>query len=129
MEIKKIVIQTKQAPTPVGPYEQGIKAGNFLFTAGQIPKDPASGRMVTGDIEAQTRQVIDNLKAVLEAGGSSLERAVKVNVYLKDLKDFAGMNQVFEEYFPNSKPARTTVEVAGLPLGVSIEVDIIALCD
>ena len=127
--MKKIVIQTKQAPTPVGPYEQGIKAGNFLFTAGQIPKAPANGRMVTGDIEAQTRQVIENLKAVLEAGGSSLERAVKVNVYLKDLKDFAGMNQVFEEYFPTFKPARTTVEVAGLPLGVSIEVDIIALCD
>lgn len=127
--MKKIVIQTKQAPTPVGPYEQGIKAGNFLFTAGQIPQDPASGRMVTGDIEAQTRQVIGNLKAVLEAGGSSLERAVKVNVYLKDLNDFAGMNQVFEEYFPDSKPARTTVEVAGLPLGVSIEADIIALCD
>lgn len=127
--MEREVIATPKAPAAVGPYEQGIKVGQLLFTAGQIPKDPASGQMVTGDIQAQTRQVLENLKAVLEAGGSSLEKAVKVNVYLKDLRDFAAMNQVFERYFSEKKPARTTVQVADLPLGVGIEADIIALCD
>lgn len=127
--MEREVIATPKAPAAVGPYEQGIKAGQFLFTAGQIPKDPASGQLVTGDIQDQTRQVLENLKAVLEAGGSSLEKSLKVNVYLKDLRDFAAMNQVFERYFPEKKPARTTVQVADLPLGVGIEADIIALCD
>lgn len=127
--MEKKVITTPKAPAAIGPYEQGIKAGQFLFTAGQIPKDPVSGQLVTGDIQAQTRQVMENLKAVLEAGGASLAQVVKVTVYLKDLQEFAAMNQVFERYFSESKPARTTVQVSGLPLGVGIEIDMIALCD
>ena len=109
------------------PYEQAIRINGFVFTAGQIPIDPKSGNLVEGGIAAQTRQVLENLKAVLEAGGSSMDRVVKATVFLKDMADFAAMNEVYAEYLGNSKPARSTVAVAELPRGALIEIDLIAV--
>jgi len=126
MSGERIVIRTDKAPAAVGPYEQGIRWQQLVFTAGQIPKDPVTGQLHLGSIKEQTRAVLENLRAVLEAGGSSLDKVLKVTVYLKDLGQFAEMNEVYEEYFAQSKPARTTVEVSNLPLGVGIEVDAIA---
>jgi 2-iminobutanoate/2-iminopropanoate deaminase len=127
MKRDKVIIRTDKAPAAVGPYEQGIKWDQLLFTAGQIPRDPVTGELRTSNIKEQTRTVLENLKAVLEAGGSSLDRILKITVYLTDLREFSDMNEVFEEYFPKNRPARTTVEVSGLPLGVGIEIDAIAL--
>jgi 2-iminobutanoate/2-iminopropanoate deaminase len=124
---EKIAIRTDKAPAAVGPYEQGIRWQQLVFTAGQIPKDPVTGQLRLDNIKEQTRVVLENLKAVLEAGGSSLDEVLKVTVYLKNLSEFAAMNEVYEQYFAESKPARTTVEVSNLPLGVDIEVDAIAL--
>jgi len=121
------VIQTEKAPRAIGPYAQAIKADGFLFTSGQIALDPATGRLIDGDISAQTRRVLDNLKAVLEAGGSSLDRVVKATVYLTDLSTFSKMNEIYAEYLGHVKPARSTVGVASLPLGASVEIDLIAI--
>jgi 2-iminobutanoate/2-iminopropanoate deaminase len=120
-------ISTVRAPTAIGPYTQAIKANGFVYTAGQIPIEPKTGNLVEGGIAAQTRQVLKNLSAVLEAAGSSLERAVKATVFLKDMRDFAAMNEVYAEYFGNAKPARSTVAVAELPRGALVEIDLIAL--
>ncbi|AAL80792.1 deaminase [Pyrococcus furiosus DSM 3638] len=122
----KEVIFAENAPKPIGPYSQAIKAGNFLFIAGQIPIDPKTGEIVKGDIKAQTRQVLENIKAILEAAGYSLTDVVKVTVYLKDMNDFAKMNEVYAEYFGESKPARAAVEVSRLPKDVLIEIEAIA---
>jgi 2-iminobutanoate/2-iminopropanoate deaminase len=121
------VIQTDQAPKAIGPYSQGIKVGGFIYTAGQGGLDPASGQIVAGGVEAETRQVWNNLKAVLEAAGSSLAGVVKVNVYMVDLSDFSKMNAVYAEFFPEVKPARTTVQVAALPRGLLVEIDCVAV--
>ena len=121
------VVQTDNAPKAIGPYEQAIKASGFIYTAGQIPIDPKTGNFVEGDITAQTRQVLENLKAVLEAGGSSLDRVVKATVFLKNMADFAAMNDVYAQYLCGAKPARSTVAVAELPRGALIEIDLVAL--
>jgi 2-iminobutanoate/2-iminopropanoate deaminase len=121
------VVFASSAPSPVGPYSQAIVAGGFVFASGQIPLDPASGKLVEGDIEAQTARVLDNLRAVLEAAGSSLDRVVRASVYLVDLAVFPRMNAVYGRYFTaDPKPARTTVQVAALPLGAQVEIDAIA---
>ncbi len=123
-------VLTTGAPSPIGPYNQAIKAsGTFLFSAGQIPLDPKTGRLVEGDIKAQTRQVLENIRAILTEGGSSLDRVVKTTVFLKDMNDFAGMNEVYAEYFRSTPPARSTVEVARLPKDVRVEIETIALAD
>jgi len=121
------VVRTEKAPRAIGPYEQGIRVNGLLFTSGQIALDPATGRLIEGDIAAQTRRVLENLKAVLEAGGSALDRVVKATVYLTDLSTFARMNEVYSEYLGHVKPARSTVGVASLPLGASVEIEVIAL--
>jgi len=124
--VKKI-ITAEQAPKAIGPYSQAIEANGLIFTAGQIPIDPATGQMVEGGIAGQTACVLENLKAVLEAAGSSLDRAVKVTVYLKDMNEFAAMNEVYARYFPQNPPARSTIEAARLPRDARVEMDVIAL--
>lgn len=126
---RREVVATGSAPNAVGPYSQGIKAGSFFFSAGQIPLDPATGTMVDGGIEAQTRRVLDNVKGVVEAAGSSMERVVKMTVFMVDLGDFAAMNSVYSEYFQSDPPARSAVQVSALPLGASIEMECVALID
>ena len=121
------VIQTDKAPKAIGPYSQAIKIDGFLFTSGQIALNPATGKLIDGDVSAQTRQVLENLKAVLEAGGSSLDRVVKATVYLTDLANFSKMNEIYAEYLGHTKPARSTVGVAALPLGASVEIELVAL--
>jgi 2-iminobutanoate/2-iminopropanoate deaminase len=120
-------VQTDNAPKAIGPYQQAIKANGFIYTAGQIPIDPKTANLVEGDISAQTRQVLENLKAVLEAGGSALDRVVKATVFLKNMADFAPMNEVYAQYLGSAKPARSTVAVAELPRGALIEIDLVAL--
>ena len=121
------VVQTDQAPKAIGPYEQAIKANGFIYTAGQIPIDPKTGNFVEGGITDQTRQVLENLKAVLEAGGSSFDRVIKATVFLKSMADFAAMNDVYAEYMGGAKPARSTVAAAELPRGALIEIDLVAI--
>ncbi len=126
--MSKSVIATAAAPAAIGPYSQGVRTGNLIFTAGQIPLDPASGQVVASGIAEQTTRVFLNLKAVLEAGGSSLDRVVKATVFLKDFGDFAAMNAVYGEYLgkDGAAPARTTVEVSRLPKDVLIEIELVA---
>ncbi|MGD8440278.1 MAG: RidA family protein [Holophagae bacterium] len=121
------IIATDRAPGAVGPYSQGIRTDQLVFTAGQIPVDPATGQLVGGPIEDQTRRVLDNVRAVLEAGGSGLDRVVKMTVFMTDLGDFKRMNAVYAEYFPDAPPARSAFQVGALPLGASIEIEAIAL--
>lgn len=120
------VVSTKMAPKAIGPYEQGIKFNGFLFTSGQIALDPVTGTLIDGDVSAQTRQVLENLKAVLEAGDSSLDHVIKATVYLTDLSNFVKMNEVYAEYLGKVKPARSTVGVATLPRGAIVEIDLVA---
>jgi 2-iminobutanoate/2-iminopropanoate deaminase len=120
-------IQTDRAPQAIGPYSQAIKANGFIFASGQIPLDPATMQIVEGGIEEQTERVFDNLKAVLEAAGSSLDRVVKTTVYLADMTEFAAMNEIYARYFSATKPARATVQVARLPRDVKVEIDVVAL--
>ena len=125
--MNRAIIHTDNAPKAIGPYAQAIKGGNFVYTAGQIPIDPKTGNFVEGGIAAQTRQVLENLKAVLAAAGSSLDQVVKATVFLKNIADFAVMNEVYAEYLGNAKPARSTVAVAELPRGALVEIDLVAL--
>ncbi len=120
------IIKTDHAPAAIGPYSQAVADGGLVFTSGQIPLLP-DGSLVEGDIEAQTRQVLANLAAVLEAAGSSLEQVLKCTVFLKDLDDFAAMNAVYSEVFLSEQPARSTVQVAKLPLDVRVEIEAVAL--
>ena len=120
-------IATPDAPAAVGPYSQGIRAGELVFTAGQVPVDPATGTLVTGSIEDQTRRALNNVRAVLEAAGSDLQHAVKLTVFMTDLGDFKRMNAVYAEYFPGVPPARSAFQVAALPLGAAIEIEAIAV--
>ena len=127
--MSKIVIATDHAPAAIGPYSQAIRAGHLVFTAGQIPIDPATGQVVSGGITEQTTRVLENLNAILEEAGSSLARAVKATVFLKDLADFAAMNAVYDAYLAPegvTPPARTTVQVARLPKDVLVEIEIVA---
>jgi 2-iminobutanoate/2-iminopropanoate deaminase len=123
------VVSTERAPSAIGPYSQAIKAGGFVFTAGQIPLDPATGKFVEGDISVQTEQVMRNLAAVLEAAGTSISRVVKTTCFLVNLDDFATFNEVYGRYFGDTKPARSTVQAARLPAGATVEVECIAECD
>lgn len=123
----KRVVFAPGAPTPVGPYSQAIVANGFVFASGQIPIDPASGKLVEGEIEVQAERVLDNLRAVLEAAGSSLDQVVRASMYLVDLSMFPRVNAVYARYFnADPKPARTTLQVAALPLGAQVEIDAIA---
>ena len=124
--MEKEVIYTEKAPKPVGPYSQAIKVGSFIFGSGQIPIDPTTGNIVKGDITTQTRRVIENIKAVLEAVGYTLSDVVSVNVFLRNLSDYDEFNQIYSKYFKEKPPARTTVEVSNLPKGVLIEMNFIA---
>jgi 2-iminobutanoate/2-iminopropanoate deaminase len=123
----KEAISTDKAPKAIGPYSQGIKAGGFIFTAGQVALDPSTGQLIEGDVARQTARVLDNLKAIAEAAGSSLDRTVKATVYLKDMNDFSAMNEVYARYFGHTPPARSTVEAARLPRDVRVEIDLILL--
>jgi 2-iminobutanoate/2-iminopropanoate deaminase len=122
------VISTDLAPAAIGPYAQGVRAGNLIFTAGQIPIDPVTQQVVVGGIAEQTKRVMENLKAILDEAGSSLDRVIKATVFLKDLSDFAAMNAVYAEYLEvdGEAPARTTVEVSRLPKNVLVEIDLVA---
>ncbi|OKO93494.1 RidA family protein [Geobacillus proteiniphilus] len=119
-------VETTKAPQAIGPYSQGIIVNNMFYSSGQIPLTP-EGELVKGDIQAQTHQVFQNLKAVLEAAGASLDTVVKTTVFLKSMDDFAAMNEVYSQYFPNHKPARSCVEVARLPKDVLVEIEVVAL--
>ena len=121
------VVQTEAAPKAIGPYSQAIRSGELIFTAGQIPLDPATGALVEGGIEVQTRQVLNNLARVLEAAGSGLSRIVKTTVFMQDLAEFAAMNAVYGEFFTSNPPARSTVQVAALPRGAKVEIECIAV--
>lgn len=119
-------VQSDSAPAAIGPYSQGIIAGGFLYTAGQIPLDPVTRQVVDGDIVAQTRRVMDNLEAVLAAAGASWKDVVKTTVYLQDMGDFPRMNEVYAAVMGDTRPARSTVQVAALPRGVLVEIDLVA---
>lgn len=123
----KEVIHTESAPAAVGPYSQAIRAGNLVFTAGQIPLDPATGQLVEGGIEEQTKRVMENLKAVLEAAGTSLDNVVKTTVFLADMADYAAVNEVYGRYVGDTPPARSAFQVAGLPLGAKLEIEMVAM--
>ena len=120
------VVASEGAPKAAGPYSQAIKAGGFVFAAGQTGRDPATNKLVEGDITAQTDRVLKNLSAVLQAAGTSMDRVVKATVFLKNVSDFAKMNEVYGTYFKSNPPARTTVGVADLPGGALVEIDVIA---
>ena len=126
--IKKIL--TEKAPTPIGPYSQAVLVdGKFLYLAGQIPIDPISGKMVEGDVKVQTRQVLKNIEAVLLAAGASFQSIVKTTVFLKDMNDFAAMNEVYSEFLSTSAPARSTIEVVRLPRDARVEIETVAVVD
>ena len=119
-------VSTPHAPTPIGPYSQGVIAGGLLFVSGQIAIDPATNQLVSGDIEAQTEQVMSNLLAVLKAAKMGADNVVKTTVFLADLADFARMNEVYARFLGKAPPARSTIQAAGLPKGVKVEIDVIA---
>ncbi len=125
--MRREVIHTDGAPKAIGPYSQAVKAGGFVFCSGQIPLDPATMEVVEGSIADQTRRVLLNLKAVLEAAGSGLDRVVRTTVFLRDMGDFAGMNAAYAEFFPSEPPSRSTVQAARLPKDVAVEIDCIAV--
>ena len=120
-------VSTDRGPKAIGPYSQAIRANGFVFLSGQIPLDPNTQEVVDGDVAAQTERVLENLKGVVEAAGSSIQRVVKTTVFLVDMNDFAAMNEVYSRYFTTHKPARSTVQVSRLPKNVRIEIDLIAL--
>ncbi len=121
------VIATQQAPKAIGPYSQAIRAAGLVFTSGQVALDPATQQVIAGDISAQTDRVLKNLSAVLQAAGTSLDKALRCTVFLKNMADFTAMNEVYGRYFGQAPPARTTVEAARLPKDVLVEIDVIAL--
>jgi 2-iminobutanoate/2-iminopropanoate deaminase len=121
------VIATPEAPQAIGPYSQAIRAAGLIFTSGQVAIDPATQQVVAGDVSAQTERVLKNLSVILQASGSSLEQVLRCTVFLKNMGDFAAMNEVYGRYFKHAPPARSTVEVARLPKDVLVEIDVIAL--
>ena len=122
----KNIVLTERGPKPIGPYSQAVKSNGFVFVSGQIALDPKTAEFVGADVSTQTERVLENLKAILEAAGTSLSHVVKTTVYLKDLNEFAAMNEVYAKYFPASPPARSTVEAARLPKDALVEIDVIA---
>jgi len=125
--MKKKVVQTEKAPKAIGPYSQAIQAGDFLFLSGQVPLDPKTGELVKGDIGQQAKQVLENIKGVLESQKLGMEDVVKATIFLKNIENFNQVNEVYSSYFPTSPPARSTVEVARLPRDAEIEIEAIAL--
>lgn len=129
--MQKDIIYSKNAPEPIGPYSQAIKltmdSGKILYTSGQVAIDPKTGNFISGGIKEQTRQVIENLKALLNEAGTELNKVIKTTVFLKDMNDFTVMNEIYSEYFGDSKPARSTVEVARLPKDALVEIEVIAV--
>jgi 2-iminobutanoate/2-iminopropanoate deaminase len=125
--MQRHIIATDQAPAAVGPYSQGVQWGDLVYTAGQIPLDPATGQLVQGSIEDQTRRVLTNLQAILAAAGCRMSDVVKTTVFIMDMGDFKAMNGVYAEFFPEAPPARSTVQVAGLPLGARVEIEAVAV--
>lgn len=123
----KEAVHTDRAPNPIGPYSQGIRANGFIFLAGQVALDPKSGELISGDVRQQTERTLENLKGVLEAAGANLSHVVKVTIFLKNMGDFAGMNEIYARYFPKLPPARSTVEVARLPKDALVEIELIAV--
>lgn len=124
--MKKEVISTEKAPGAVGPYSQGIRVGSLLYTAGQIALDPKTGKMVERDIAIQTKRVLLNLQGILEAAGANLDQVIKTTVFLQDMANFGAMNEVYEQFFSDQPPARSTVEVSRLPLDALVEIEAIA---
>jgi len=122
----KDVVLTEKGPKPIGPYSQAIKSGGFLFASGQVAIDPASNEFVPGDIRQQTERALENIKGILEAAGCNLHKIVKTTVFLKNMSDFTAMNEVYAKYFTTAPPARSTVEVAGLPKNALVEIEVIA---
>jgi 2-iminobutanoate/2-iminopropanoate deaminase len=122
-------VSTQNAPSAVGPYSQAIKIDNLTYTAGQLGMDPQTGKLVEGGIQAQTRQALTNLQAVLEAAGTSMRNVIKTTVFLQDINDFKAMNQVYAEFFPDAPPARSAVQVAALPLGGLVEIEAVAIVE
>ncbi|MGN6228052.1 RidA family protein [Dyella sp. KULCS107] len=127
--MSRSIIATERAPAAIGPYSQAVRAGNTVYFSGQIPLDPATGALIEGDIQAQTRRVFDNLAAVAEAAGGSLAQIVRVGIYVTDLGHFAEVNAVMAEYFQAPYPARSTIEVSALPKGAQVEVDAVMALD
>jgi 2-iminobutanoate/2-iminopropanoate deaminase len=125
----KKIISTSEAPAAIGPYSQAVRSGNFLFCSGQIPLDPKSGQIVSGDIATETRRVLDNSGAVLKAEGLAFQNIVKTTIFLTDLGDFQTVNEVYGSYFKQQPPARSTVQVAALPKGAKVEIEAIAVAD
>ena len=126
--MSKSIIRTEQSPAAIGPYNQGIVAGGFLFTSGQLPINPVSGQ-VASSVEEQTVQVLDNLKAIVEAAGSAMEKVVKCTVYLQNFSDFEVMNKIYATYFPTNSPARATVEVSKMAKNALVEIDAVAIVE
>jgi 2-iminobutanoate/2-iminopropanoate deaminase len=122
----KDIVLTDKGPKPIGPYSQAVKSGGFLFASGQVALDSRSNEFYGGDIRQQTERVMENIKAIVEAGGSKIHHIVKTTVFLKDMNDFAAMNEVYSKYFPAAPPARSTVEVARLPKDALVEIEVIA---
>jgi len=125
--MEKEIISTKKAPAALGPYCQAVNVGEFIFVSGQIPMDPSTGKLVADDIKIQTRQSLENIKAILEAGGSSLAKAIKTTVFLNDMKGFPAMNEIYRDYFPRNFPARSCVIISELPMNAKVEIEAIAL--
>ena len=123
----KQIIHTEHAPAAVGPYSQGVVTGNLIFTAGQVALDPATGKLVEGDVQAQTDQVMRNLQAVLAAAGTNFENVVKATVFLADIVDFAAMNEIYGRYLFSNPPARSAFQVGALPLGAKVEIEMVAI--
>jgi 2-iminobutanoate/2-iminopropanoate deaminase len=122
----KKIVSTNEAPAAIGPYSQAVRSGRFLFCSGQIPLDPKSGQIVPGEIAAQTRRVLDNIAAILRTGGLSFDSVVKTTIFLTDLGDFQTVNEIYASYFKQDPPARSTVQVAALPKGANVEIEVIA---
>ncbi len=123
----KTIINTNNAPAPIGPYSQAVAAGDFLFVSGQVAIDPATGGLVMDDIKAETRQVMENIKAILTEAGIGFGHVVKTSIFLKDMQNFAQVNEIYGSYFSNAFPARETVQVAGLPKNVNVEITVTAI--
>jgi 2-iminobutanoate/2-iminopropanoate deaminase len=123
---RKQIVSTENAPAAIGPYSQAVRVGELIYTAGQIALIPETGKLIEGDIDAQTRQVMENLAAVLQAAGSSLTQVVKTTIFVTDINDFAKVNQVYGSFFQDNPPARSTVQVAALPLGANVEIEVVA---
>ncbi|WMJ82332.1 RidA family protein [Clostridium sp. MB40-C1] len=127
--MEKIIINTQNAPSAIGPYSQGVKVGNLVFTSGQIPIDPKTGELVTGDIEKAAEQVMQNLKAILEEAGTKFENVIKTTVLLSDINDFGKVNEIYGKYFTSEQPARSCFQVGKLPKDALLEIEVIAIVE